>query len=107
MTSIRIRMLSTGSVYKLIGVGSFCGMIPLFIVIGVLADLGLVALKWNGVPLTGIRALLEGPLIGTLAALLTTVIIGSAVVFGLWLYARIASIRIEYTPLQTPRRVDR
>lgn len=107
MTSLRIRKLSAGSVYKLIGLGSLCGMVPLFVLIGLFADLGLITLRWNNAPLAGTRALLEGPLIGVLATLLTTVVIGSIVAFGLGLYARIASIMIGYTPIAAPTQVAR
>ena len=53
-------------------------------------------LMWNGKPITGLKAIFVGPLMGIFMALIFTAIIGSITAFGLWLYSMFRPMEIEY-----------
>lgn len=86
--TLQIRRLSTGSVFKLIAVGTLCSIVPFGILMGVLAQFGFKTLTWNHEQLFGVKALLMGPVIGALISGVMTLILGGLVAFGLWLYSR-------------------
>lgn len=96
MKSVKMAQLSTGSVYKLVALGSLFGCVPLFVFFGLLAYAGLLDLSWNGAPVTGVKAIVVAPPMGLFAALLVTAMVGSAVALGLWIYARIRPVAIDY-----------
>jgi len=86
--------ISTGSIFKLMLIGLTMSLVPIGLVFGVLGALDAGAVNWNGKNLHGVSALLASPLIGLLASLLDTVITGSLVAFGLWLYSKFKPIAI-------------
>lgn len=99
MQSVRVAKISVGTVYKLIGVGSLCGFVPLGLLFGVLGSMGFSTVTWNHQTVKGLPALYAGPLIGVFIAVLFTVLLGSVVALGLWLYAMFRPITIEYSSL--------
>ncbi len=98
--SVRVAQLSTGSVYKLMALGSLFGFVPLFLLFGVLAYAGLLDLSWNGAAVTGAKAIVVAPLMGLFAALVVTLMVGSAVALGLWLYARVRPVTLDFVALE-------
>jgi len=64
MREIRVRSLTTGSIFKLFFFGSWAGSIPVFFILGVLAAFGVEILSWNNEPIGGWGALIGGPLLG-------------------------------------------
>lgn len=99
MKSLTVRKLSTGSIYKLTLLGLVFGFVPLFLLMGVLAAFGMADMTWNEQPVTGFPALLVGPLMGVLLALMFTALIGSVMALGLWIFSLFRPITVEYRPL--------
>jgi hypothetical protein len=59
-TTVTVKRLGFGSVYKLIAVGMVCDMVPLGVVFGVMAYFGAHTVTWNARPLTGVAGLFGG-----------------------------------------------
>lgn len=91
---IRVRRLSTGTIYKLVAVGLACSLVPLSILFGVAALFGANTVTWNGQHLTGVTGLIASPLIGLFTAAIATLLLGSACGLGLWLYSLVRPITI-------------
>lgn len=87
-TSVTVERLYVGSVYKLIGIGLTCSLVPLSLLLGVLALFGASTVSWNGRPVMGMWGLALSPVIGVLLTLMLTFILGTACVAGLWIYSR-------------------
>ena len=99
MQSVQVAKVSAGTVYRLVGVESLCGFVLLGILFGVLGSMGLATVTWNRQPVTGLPALYTGPLIGLMIAMAITALVGSVIAFGLWLYAMVRPITIEFASL--------
>jgi hypothetical protein len=99
MKSIVVRKLRTGTVYKLVALGAVFGFLPLFGVLGVLGSMGFSTLTWNNQPVTGLRSIIAGPLIGAVFALICVAVFGSAVALGLWIYSKFRPLSLEYEQL--------
>lgn len=100
MPAIKVAKVRAGTVYKLIGIGLTAGFVPLFVLFGVLAAAGMSTLTWNEQPVTGLKALYIGPLMGLFMAALFTAIIGSVTALGLWLYSFFKPLNIEYQVIE-------
>jgi hypothetical protein len=96
MQKILVKRLRTGSIYKLAAIGTAAGGIPVCMIFGLLASADLMTLNWNGQPVSGPKALLVGPLMGVLFALVGTALFGSAVALGLWLFSKFRPLELEY-----------
>lgn len=101
MKSIVVRKLRTSTVYKLVATGAICGFVPLFLLLGLLGSMGLSTVAWNGEPVTGVRAIIVGPLMGVMFALISTAGVGSVLALGLWLYSRFRPLHLEFEGLAT------
>jgi hypothetical protein len=101
MELTKIEKLSAGTVYKIFAIGLVAGLMPLFLIFGIFGAFGFEALSWNGQPVTGLKAIFLGPLMAVFMALIFTAILGSVCAFGLWIYAFIKPIQIEFKPTQT------
>ena len=91
---IKVQRISTGSVFKLVGVGFGLSIVPFSLVMGVLALFGSATVNWNNQPVVGIAGLLASPFIGLFLTGLFTMLFGSAIALGLWLYSRARPIRL-------------
>jgi hypothetical protein len=89
-----IYRLSTGSVFKLVTIGTLCSIIPLCLLFGVFAMFGAHTLSWNGQPVTGFTAILAAPFIGAFISALFIAFYGSMCAFGLWAYSRFMTLTI-------------
>ena len=99
MKSILVRRLRTGSVYRFSAIGAAFGLVPLFTLFGILASVGLFNLTWNDEVVTGPRALIVGPLMGALFALICTALFGSSLALGLWIYSKFRPLSLEFEEL--------
>jgi hypothetical protein len=99
MRSIVVRRLRTGSIYRLSAIGAAYGLLPLFTLFGILASVGLFKLTWNNEVVTGPRALIVGPLMGALFALICIALFGSSLALGLWIYSKFRPLSVEYEEL--------
>src|SRR4051812_14468627 len=97
-TTVTVRRVSFGSVYKLLVVGLACGMIPLGLVFGVMAFFGAHTVTWNQEHITGIAGLVAGPLMGAFLAVMFTAFFGSLCIVGLWLFSRVRPMQIAFKP---------
>lgn len=88
-TTLTVRRLGVGTVYKLWFIGMLASMLPLGLLFGVLAAFGYNTVTWNGEPLYGVAGLVSGPLMGLFLAVRFTLLLGSAAALGLWLYSKL------------------
>jgi hypothetical protein len=93
--TISARRLRTGTIFRLAAAGLFFSIIPFFVLMGILALFGLNSVKWNNVPIYGVKALLVSPLMGVFAAALLTAIVGVGMSFGLWVYSRLYRMELR------------
>ncbi len=98
-----VRRLAAGSVFKLLAIGLTFSLVPFSVLAGIMAQFGVGIVIWNGQPLSGFAALIASPFIGLFLALLFSIPLGIACVFGLWLFSRflplrLTMIRAEPTP---------
>jgi hypothetical protein len=95
-TTITVKRIGVGSLYKLFAIGLGCGMLPLGLLLGVLAFFGANTVAWNGQQLRGAAGLVGGPLIGLFLTVLFTVLIGSICALGLWLFSLVRPLQITF-----------
>ena len=87
-TRLSLTRLYVGSIYKLVFLGLLFSLVPLGLVFGILAAFGANTVQWNDQHVHGVGGLLLSPLIGVMVAGFLTVFLGSAMVFGLWLFSK-------------------
>jgi len=97
MQTLTVKKISAGTIYKLCAIGFSSGFAIIFLIFSILAAFGMETLEWGDQHITGVKALLFGPLMGLLMALIFTAIVGSIIAFGLWVYSFFKGINIEYT----------
>ena len=106
MNDVSISRLSAGSVFKLVGIGLLCSLLPFTMLMGCTAYFGLNSLLWNGQPLTGATALFAAPFIGLFLVAVFTMFLGTAISFGLWVYSFVGPIEISFRePPEQPDKV--
>ena len=81
MNELRVARLSTATVYRLFFFGLLFGCVPIFLL---------------DQPLTGLKAILAGPFIGVIFALVGTAMFGSAAALGLWVRSTFGPLAIQY-----------
>lgn len=101
MQNFQIQNISVGTVFKLVGIGLLFSFLPLVILMGCTAALGLNTLVWNNQPLHGWVALASAPFIGLFLTAMFTAIFGSAIAFGLWIYSLLGPFSISYKPFDS------
>jgi Na+-transporting methylmalonyl-CoA/oxaloacetate decarboxylase beta subunit len=92
--TITTKKLSTGSIFKLIAIGTICSIVPISIFMGVFALFGANSISWNEKPITGVAGLAASPFIGLFISLVFTALLGTLVAFGLWVFSRFRTIQI-------------
>ena len=88
LTPLTIGRLYAGTVYKLVGIGLTCSLVPLSVLLGILAFFGVGPVSWSAKPLQGALGLALYPVLGVILAVVLTFTVGSACVVGLWLYSK-------------------
>jgi hypothetical protein len=95
---ITVQRLSAGTVFKLVGIGLACSIIPLSLLTGLLSMSGAATtMMVNRHMVTGVSALVVSPLMGALTVLLLTMLLGSGMAFGLWLFSKFRPMRLLVT----------
>lgn len=102
MEQVEVKKVSEGTIYKLFAVGLTFGFLPLFILLGIFGAFGMEAITWNEQPVTGIKAIFVGPLMGIFMSLMFTAMIGSICALGLWFFSFFKPLKIEFTVNKTP-----
>jgi hypothetical protein len=87
--------LRTGTIFRFIAAGLFLSIVPFFVLMGIFALFGLNSVRWNNVPIYGLKALLVSPLMGVFAAALLTAIAGVSMSFGHWLHSKFQRIELR------------
>jgi hypothetical protein len=93
-TRISLTRFYVGSVYKLVFVGLVFSLIPLGVVFGTLAAFGADTIHWNGRAVHGVAGFLLAPVLGALFAVMSTAFLGTACVFGLWLFSKFKAMSL-------------
>ncbi|TWT17087.1 hypothetical protein FQY83_17490 [Luteimonas marina] len=96
---LQVKRISVGTTFKLVGVGFLFSVLPFTVLAGCTAAMGLNSLSWNGEPLTGWTALIASPFIGVFLSAFFTMIFGSAIAFGLWVYSLFGPYGISFKPI--------
>ena len=84
---ITVQRLSAGSVLKLVALGNLFALVPFAVVMGVLAALGANTVTFEGVHVHGISAIPVSLLIGAASVGAGTLVFGTAIMAGLWVYS--------------------
>lgn len=99
--TVSLKKMSAGSIYKILLIGLTCSLVPLGLLNGILAAVGvnLLTLRWNGEAVHGFRAIIISPIFCFILALVLTGIVGSLAWLGLWIYGqfRPLTLRISST----------
>jgi hypothetical protein len=88
MNSLELRRISTGSIYKIIFLGSWIGSVPLFFLFGIFASTGLEFVSWNGEYITGPFAVVTTPIVGLFLSAIFAAFVGSLTALGLFIYSK-------------------
>jgi hypothetical protein len=95
VTTLALRRIKIGSIFRLVAVGLFFSFVPLCVLLGVFALFGFETVTWNDEPMTGIKGLFMSPIVGAFVASVFTACLGSSLSFGLWLYSRWRPLKVQ------------
>lgn len=95
-TTVRVVRLTAQTIYKTIFLGTVFSFGIFCAVMGVLAAFGANTVSWNGAHVHGLGGLVTGVLIGAGFVVGGSVILGTACVFGTWLYSKFETVSISY-----------
>lgn len=102
MESFTVKRLRTKVVFKLLFIGLSVSFVPTFTLLGILASMDLATMTWGQSRITGVGAILLGPIYGMVFATFCTLFFGVFVTIGLVVYAKIRPIEIEYYSNEEP-----
>ena len=85
--TIGVNRLTAGSVYKLVFVGSASFFLPFSLLMGLFALFGAETVRSGDRAITGLGGFLAAPFIGLLFVLLVTVVLGTMMAIGLWVFS--------------------
>lgn len=98
---LTVRRLKAFTVFQLLFVGQTLAFLPLGVLFGVMACFGADTVKWNGEAVHGAAALLAGPAICLLIAVVCTAFLGAFTYLGLRLYARFRPLHLRVVPAES------
>jgi hypothetical protein len=93
-TKISLDRLYVGSIYKLTFLGLAGSLIPMCLLSGFFALFGANTVRWNGQPIHGVDGLLLAPVFGMIFVGILSVLLGTSLVVGLWLYSKFLPISL-------------
>ena len=93
---IRIKRLTTGTIFKILIYGSIFSISPFFLLMGVLSLFGASTILWNEQQLTGVSGLIASPFIGVVISLIFSGFFGLFLSAGLWIYSRFKPLTVHY-----------
>jgi hypothetical protein len=85
---IKVQRVAMGTLFKLVGLGFVCTLVPFALLMGCFALFGASTVSWNQQPVTGVAGLIASPFIGLMLTAILTALSGSCMSLGLWLYSR-------------------
>lgn len=91
---IRVKRLSTGSVFKLVAIGMLIPICVIFTISGAFALCGMQWLYINGIAIQGVHGFLEDIIAGPFIWLVVTLYFGTMMVVGLGLYSLMRPIEV-------------
>lgn len=91
---VSVRRLSAGTVFKLVAIGLACSVIPFSLLMGFLSLFGASTVTWNRQTVTGVYGLIVSPFIGLVLVAFLTMVLGSCVAFGLWIFSKIRPVTL-------------
>ncbi|TNH03306.1 hypothetical protein FHQ26_03535 [Testudinibacter sp. TR-2022] len=97
MSNIMVKKLTTGTIYKLVFIGLLVGFLPLSLVFGIVGYFDLADVMWNQQPVNGIAVFYIVPVILFLVALTWTLLAGSVMALGLWIYSKFKPITLHFS----------
>ena len=100
MSHLNVERLSSGTIYKLVALGSIFSLVPVSLLLGILSLFGLDTISWNDAPASGAKGFLVSPFIGLFLAGFATAFGGSAIAFGLWLYSFFGALQLRYEAVE-------
>jgi len=89
--SVRVRKVSTGSIFKLVFLGLACSLPLTFLVLSLLSLWGYGHVQVNGKASSWIAS----PVTGLILALFLSLFVGALMSLGLWIYARFGVLRLD------------
>lgn len=95
-TSIRVQRLAGWTIYKILFLGTKFSLGIFCVLMGVLALFGANTVMWNGANVYGFSGLFTSILLAVFFVFTITLILGTACLFGTWLYSKFESIGISY-----------
>jgi hypothetical protein len=99
--SVRIHRLAGVTIYKVLFLGTAFSLGVFGVLMGIFAAFGASTVSWNGAHVYGLWGLGAGILLGVLCVLFVTLFIGTACIFGTWLYSKFGTMEITYVPGQS------
>ena len=98
--TISLKKMSAGSIYKILLLGLTYSLVPLGILNGILAAVGvnLLTVRWNGEVIHGFSAIIISPIFFLILALVLTGIVGSLAWLGLWIYSQFRLLNLRISP---------
>ena len=96
--SLTVGRLTTGTVIKLLLIGSIVPLSILCAICGIAGMLGAATVKLNDRPVHGIAALVVGVVMGPIMSIAFSLFGGLMVAIGLWIYSWKSKLTISYHP---------
>lgn len=98
---LEVHKLSKFTIFRIYFIGIGVSAFTLTMLCGLAAFFGAETVNWNGEQITGISALLYGPLIGFMITAFTSIVCWLFSIFGLWLYSFYKPLIIEFTETES------
>ena len=92
---VEIKRVPFTSAFKLAAIGFCFSLIPFATLMGCFALFGFHTVTWNSEPVVGLKGLLASPFIGLFVALFFSLIVGTMLAVGLWIYSFFEPLRIR------------
>lgn len=93
--SVEIKRIAALSLLKLLWIGCTIFSVLFFSLMGIFAGFGASTMQVNGEQVTGLTAVIIGPIFGVFFGLCMTWICWCACTIGLWIFSRFENISIK------------
>ena len=95
--TVSLKKMSASSIYKILLIGLTCSLVPLGLLNGILAAVGvnLLTLRWNGEAVHGFSAIIIRHIFCLILEMLLKGIVGSLAWLGLWIYGQFRPLTLR------------
>ena len=100
---IRVRRIKAGSLFKLVTIGVFSAIVPLFIFFGVLALFGFRTVYINHRQVYGFEGLIAALIMAPIFSLIFSVLAWIALYIGIFFFGNFKPITISYVSSDEPK----